>query len=130
MDVGPVRQEERRMLESVSFDQAGEVRPFADKGRAELVTVGGRRVLRGIYEPGWRWSEHLKPIAKTDSCQVQHVGYIISGRMSIQMDDGTEAEIGPGDAFAVGPGHDAWVVGDETVVLLDFTGGERYAQPA
>lgn len=118
------------MLESGSFDAPEEVRPFADKGKAEFVTVGGHRILRGYYEPGWRWSDHLKPIVKTDSCQIAHTGYVISGRMAVRMDDGVEAEVGPGDAFAIGPGHDAWVVGDDTVVLLDFTGGERYAKPA
>jgi quercetin dioxygenase-like cupin family protein len=118
------------MLESGSFDAPQEVVPFTDKGRAEFVTVGGHRILRGYYEPGWRWSEHLKPIVKTDSCQITHTGYVVSGRMAVRMDDGQEAEVGPGDAFAIGSGHDAWVVGDEAVVLLDFTGGKRYAKPA
>jgi quercetin dioxygenase-like cupin family protein len=111
------------------FESPDEVREFADdKGRVELVDLNGHAVGRGTFEPGWRWSEHVKPIAGTDSCQVEHIGYVLEGRMALRMDDGTEREFGPGDAFHMPPGHDAWIVGDEPCVLLDFGGLKGYAQ--
>lgn len=105
-----------------------EVRPFAGHGHADVVNVGGHPVIYGTFEPGWRWSEHLKPIANTDSCQATHLLYCISGRMGVRMDDGAEAEIGPGDVAAIAPGHDAWVVGDEPCVAIDFGGYAQYAK--
>jgi quercetin dioxygenase-like cupin family protein len=117
-------------LEAKSLDQPDETRPFAAKGHAAIVNLGGTTVLRGTFEPGWRWSEHVKPLAKTDSCQVAHAGYVLSGRMRVRMDDGTEGEVGPGDAFIAEPGHDAWIVGDEACVLVDFGGSTaQYAKP-
>lgn len=116
-------------LEVKAFDSPDEVRPFADKGRLNVVNVGGGVVGRGVFEPGWRWSEHVKPIAGTDSCQSRHVGYVISGRMKVRMDDGSEAEVSPGDAFVMPPGHDAWTVGAEPCVLVDFAGMAAYAKP-
>lgn len=118
---------ETTRLEAKSLDAPEETRPFADNGKVDVVTVGGVTVGRGVAEPGWRWSEHVKPLAATDSCQAAHTGYIISGRMKVVMDDGTEGDAGPGDAFVIPPGHDAWVVGDETCVFLDFSGMEEYA---
>jgi quercetin dioxygenase-like cupin family protein len=103
-------------LETKSLDSPDETRPF-EKGKAELVTLGGVTVGRGVLEPGWRWSEHVKPIAGTDSCQVTHTGYVISGRLKVVMDDGSEGEAGPGDAYVIPAGHDAWVVGDQTFIL-------------
>src|SRR5215216_6983382 len=103
-----------------SLDQPDETRPFASKGRADVVTVAGVTVLRAVFEPGWRWSEHVKPLAGTTSCQAAHAGYVLSGRMGMRMDDGTEAEVGAGDVFVAAPGHDAWTVGDEACVLIDF----------
>jgi len=111
-------------------DQADETRPFVDKGRVEIVKLAGGTVGRGTFEPGWRWSEHVKPIAGTESCQSSHMGSCVSGRMVVRMDDGTETEIGPGDVFVIPPGHDAWVVGDEPCVQIDFTGMETYAKKA
>jgi quercetin dioxygenase-like cupin family protein len=108
-------------LEVKNLRTPDETRPFADKGRAEVVNVGGTTILRGTFEPGWRWSEHVKPIAGTVSCQAGHTGYVVSGRMHLRMDDGTEREIGPGDAVRIEPGHDAWIVGDEACVFIDFT---------
>ena len=102
------------------FDAADERRPFVDKGYVDIINLGETRIMRGVFEPGWRWSEHVKPIAKTDSCQMTHNGYVLSGRMGVRMDDGTEAEAGPGDAVMIAPGHDAWTVGDEACVLIDF----------
>ena len=115
-------------LEAKTFDSPDEVRPFVDKGQAEVVNVGGGTVLRATFEPGWRWSEHVKPIAGTESCQSPHFLYILSGRMRVVMDDGTEGEAGPGDLFDIAPGHDAWIVGDEPCVLVDFGGASNYAK--
>jgi quercetin dioxygenase-like cupin family protein len=109
-------------LETKSLDSPDETRPF-EKGRAEIVTLGGMTVGRGVFEPGWRWSEHVKPIAGTDSCEVAHTGYVVSGRLRVVMDDGSEGEVGAGDAYVIPPGHDAWTVGDETLVAVDFSGG-------
>src|SRR6185295_13347567 len=103
-------------LEVKSVSSPDEVRPFADHGNAAVVTVGGRPVIYGTFEPGWRWSEDLKPIAGTHSCEASHALYVISGRMAVRMDDGQEGEIGPGDVATIEPGHDAWVVGDEPCV--------------
>lgn len=114
-------------LESKSFDSPDEVREFVSNGRVELVNLPGGPVGKGTFEPGWRWSEHIKPLAETDSCQVPHIGYVISGRMKVVMDDGSEAEVGPGDVAQIDPGHDAWTVGDEPCVLVDFGGLEGYA---
>ena len=80
------------------------------------------------FEPGWRWSERVKPIAGTDSCQKAHLGYVLSGLMKVVMDDGTEGEVGTGDVFSIAPGHDAWTVGDEACVMIDFGGIEHYAK--
>ncbi|RSS75622.1 cupin domain-containing protein [Streptomyces sp. WAC06614] len=114
-----------------NFGKADEVRPFeAGKGRLELLTTDGGPVGRAVFEPGWRWSEHVKPLAGTDSCQSAHTGYVVSGRMKIVMDDGEEAEAGPGDFMQVAPGHDAWVLGDEPCVAVDWTGFGSYAKPA
>lgn len=111
-----------------SFDSADEVREFP-KGRLELVNLGGVAVGRATLEPGWRWSESVQPIAKTDSCEAAHFQYQLSGVLAILMDDGTEIESRAGDVTLVSPGHDAWVVGDEPVVLVDFQGMRDYAQP-
>src|SRR4051794_31116044 len=100
-------------IEVKSFDAPDEVRPFEGRGKAEVLNIGGRTVGRGIFEPGWRWSENVRPIAGPDPCQVSHLGYCVSGRMVVRMDDGTEAEVGPGHVVAIPPGHDAEVVGGE-----------------
>jgi Cupin domain len=111
------------------FENADEVREFTGgKGRVELVDLNGHAVGLGTFEPGWRWSENVKPIAGTDSCQVEHIGYVLEGRMALKMDDGTEREFGAGDTFHMPPGHDAWIVGGERCVLLDFGGLKGYAQ--
>ncbi|MEV6251351.1 cupin domain-containing protein [Streptomyces sp. NPDC051742] len=114
-----------------SFDEADETRPFENgKGRLDLLTSGGGSVGRAVFEPGWKWSEHVKPIAGTDSCQSSHVGYVVSGRLNVVMDDGESAEFGAGDFMEVTPGHDAWVVGDDACVVLDWTGFGDYAKAA
>jgi len=108
------------MAESRSVDTATDIREFP-RGRVEVVTVGTTTVTRSTMEPGWRWSECVKPIAGTDSCQVQHNGSAISGHIRVRQDDGTEIEINPGDAYSIPPGHDGWVVGDEPWVGVDFS---------
>jgi quercetin dioxygenase-like cupin family protein len=118
-------------LEKKSLNTPDDLRPFRNaKGKAEIVTVGGVTLGRGTFEPGWHWSEHVKPIAGTHSCLAGHTGYILEGRMAVKMDDGTEMEFGPGDAFYMPPGHDAWVVGDQHCVLIDVTGFGTFAKPA
>jgi hypothetical protein len=117
-------------IEIKSLDSPDEVRPFKDKGEAHVVNLSSGPVGKGVYEPGWRWSEHVKPIAGTDSCQTAHLGYVLSGRIHIRMDDGTEGEAGPGDAVRIEPGHDAWVVGDQPCVLVDFGQIQHYAKPS
>jgi quercetin dioxygenase-like cupin family protein len=115
-------------VEVKSFSSPDETRPFEGNGQAEVVKVAGHTIGRGTFEPGWRWSENVQPIAKTDSCQVSHLAYCLSGRMKVYMDDGTEGEVGPGDVMAIPPGHDAEVVGDEACVLIDFGEFGEYAK--
>ena len=90
------------------------------KARAELITIGEHRFARAVMQPGWRWSEHIKPIAQTDTCEFPHACYVLSGALHVAMDDGTEIEATTGDVFVAGPGHDSWVVGDEPCVLYDL----------
>ena len=107
-----------------SLNSPEETRPFeGGKGQLELVNLAAGAVGRATFQPGWRWSEHIKPIAKTDSCQAAHMGYFISGRMKVVMDDGEQMEFGPGDFSVIPAGHDAWIVGDEACVMYDFAGG-------
>ena len=116
-------------LVKTNVADADETRPFEDgKGQLELVTLAGGAVGRATFEPGWQWSKHVKPIAGTDSCQAAHMGYVISGRMLVRMDDGEEAEFGPGDFMICPPGHDAWTVGDAACVVIDWQGVADYAK--
>lgn len=112
-----------------SLDSPEETRPFEDgKGKLELVNLEGGAVGRATFEPGWQWSKHVKPIAGTDSCQSSHMGYVISGRMGVRMDDGEQTEFGPGDFMVCPPGHDAWIEGDEACVVIDWQGVADYAK--
>ena len=112
-----------------SLNTPEETRPFEKgSGQLELVNLEGGAVGRATFQPGWKWSEHVKPIAKTDSCQAAHMGYFISGRMVIEMDDGERMEFGPGDFMTAAPGHDAWIVGDEPCVVIDWQGFADYAK--
>jgi len=104
-----------------------EVRKF-DNGKIELATLCDVTIGRAVLEPGWSWEKCVKPLAKTDSCQAPHTQHIVSGRIKVVMDDGTEEEFGPGDAALIPPGHNAWVVGNEPVVGIDFTGLKEYAK--
>jgi quercetin dioxygenase-like cupin family protein len=115
-------------LQKKNLNQPDETRPFKANGKVQIVNLGSVKVGRGTFEPGWRWSEHVKPIAGTESCESAHTGYCLSGRMTVRMDDGTEDQIAPGDAFTIAPGHDAWTDGNEACVLLDFSGMENYAK--
>ena len=116
-------------MESKSFNKPDEVRSF-DKGKVELVNLGEATVGRATFEPGWRWSTCVKPLANTKSCEAAHFHYQISGTMRIRMDDGTEMECKAGDVVIVPPGHDAWVVGNEPVIGVDFQGMRDYAKQA
>ncbi|MFE7233704.1 cupin domain-containing protein [Streptomyces sp. NPDC002405] len=118
------------MLEVKTVEKPDERRDFP-RGHLEAVHLTGLDFAVATFEPGWRWSESVGPIAGTRSCLVHHNSYVVQGRMHLAMDDGSEAEVGPGDAFVCSPGHDAWVVGDEQVVLYDFAGpmAQRYAKP-
>ena len=116
-------------MEVKGFGAPDEVRTF-EKGRVELVKIGGVAIGRGIFEPGWKWSLHVKPLAKTKSCEAPHFQYQISGTMKVVMDDGTTRECKAGDISFLPSGHDAWVVGNEPVVVIDFQGMADYAKQA
>jgi len=116
-------------LEKKSLNSPDEIRIFP-KGKVEIVTIGGVTFGRGTFEPGWKWSESLKPIVKTKSCKAPHTQYHVAGRLRVRMDDGTEEEFCPGDVSVLSSGHDAWVVGDEPVVVIDITGMTHYAEKA
>ena len=111
-----------------NFDSPDETRPFEGKGKADVVNLGDRAIGRAVFEPGWKWSNNVKPIAQTDSCQAHHVGYCISGAMTVHMEDGTTLEVSAGDVFEIPPGHDAEVTGDEPCVQVDFGGFGTYAK--
>jgi len=108
------------------FEQPDEVRQF-ELGRFELVHVGGMTIGRATYQPGWKWSKHVGAALGQRSCQVEHVGMVVSGRATAAMDNGKVIEMRAGDIFYVPPGHDSWVVGDEPYVSLHFMGTQDYA---
>jgi mannose-6-phosphate isomerase-like protein (cupin superfamily) len=114
---------------SKPFDSPDETRT-PDKTRIEVVRIGGATAARMRMDPGWKWSECIKPIAGTDSCQARHVGFVQSGRLHVIHDDGTKVELGPGDAYVIEPGHDAEVLGDEPFVGFEFESrsAEEYAR--
>jgi hypothetical protein len=116
-------------VEAHDFDSPDETRT-PDKTRIELVRMPGATAARFTFEPGWRWSECIKPVAGTDSCQARHVGVVQAGRLAVRHDDGTEVELTPGRPYVIEPGHDAWVVGDEPFVGFEFESksAEEYAQ--
>ena len=114
-------------MEARSFSSPDEVRQF-EKGKLDLVKIGGATVGRAVFQPGWKWSMHLKPIAKTKSCEAPHFQYHVSGTLHVVMDDGTERDLRAGDVSLLPPGHDAWVVGNEPAVVVDFQGMVDYAK--
>jgi hypothetical protein len=115
-------------VQLLDFDSPDETRA-PDKTRVDLVRLGDTTAARFAFEPGWKWSECVKPVAGTDSCQVSHLIYTVSGQMVVRMDDGSETAVKTGDVTAIPPGHDAWIVGDEPYVGIDFQGGGEYAKP-
>ncbi len=114
-------------LQRRRFNESSDVRTFP-RGRIDVVELDDTIVGRMTYEPGWRWSVDVKPVAGTDACQYRHLGVTLSGRLRAQMPDGTELEVGPGDVFEIPPGHDAWVVGDEPWVSVDFEAMRTYGR--
>ncbi len=108
------------------FESPDETREF-EKGRFDVVKMGDMVIGRASYEPGWKWSVHVGPQIGAESCEVDHVGLVVSGRVGVRMDDGREIELEAGDLYAIGPGHDSWVVGDEPYVSLHFMGADEYA---
>ncbi|MEV6768838.1 cupin domain-containing protein [Nocardia sp. NPDC051030] len=115
-------------VEQRDFAAPDEVREFG-LGKAEIVKMAGSDIGRLVLHPGWRWSEHVKPIAGTEWCEAPHFQYHVAGTLHIQMTDGTEVEATPGQVTSVPAGHDAWVVGDEDVILIDWWGASHYAKP-
>jgi quercetin dioxygenase-like cupin family protein len=124
------RRKEKSMLEVIlkRFEQPDEIRTF-EKGKFELVRLGGMTIGRATYEPGWKWSEHVGRATGAKSCAVEHVGMVLSGRATAAMDDGRMIEMNAGDVFYIAPGHDSWVVGNEPYVSIHLMGGEAYASP-
>lgn len=112
-------------LQTGSFDHPDETRA-PDKTKVEVVDLGSAKAARLTVQPGWKWSECIKPVVGTDSCQARHVGVVVAGQMHIVHDDGTEADVGAGDAYVIEPGHDAWVVGDEPWVTLEWTSAREF----
>jgi hypothetical protein len=106
-------------VEKLDFDSPDETRT-PEKTRVDVINMGDTKVGRFAFEPGWKWSECVKPVVGTDSCQVRHVGVVQSGRLVVSHEDGTEVELAPGEAYVIEPGHDAWVTGDEGFVGLEF----------
>jgi hypothetical protein len=115
--------------ESRGFDSADETRT-PEKTRVDVVHMGAETAARMTFEPGWKWSDCVKPVAGTDSCQLRHVGVVDSGHLHVRHEDGSEIEVGPGEAYVIEPGHDAWVVGDQTFVGYEFESrsAEQYAK--
>jgi hypothetical protein len=114
-------------VEGKSLNKPDEVRTF-DKGKLELINLDGRTVGRATLQPGWKWSQSVKPLVNTKSCEAPHFQYHISGTLRVKMDDGTEKDFRAGDVSLLGAGHDAWVVGNEPVVVIDFQGMLDYAK--
>jgi hypothetical protein len=111
----------------LDFAKPDEVRTF-DNGHAEIIEVDGSAIGRLVFQPGWRWSEHVKPIAGTELCEAPHLQYHVSGTLGIRLADGSEFQATPGQLTSLPAGHDAWVVGDEDVVVVDFFGASEYAK--
>ena len=115
-------------FETKSHDSPDETRS-PDKTRVEVVRLEGYTIGRFNFEPGWRWSECIKPVAGTDSCQNSHVGYAVSGEITIRLEDGTEKTIKAGESYTIPPGHDAWVEGSQPFVGIEVMSAEQYAKP-
>lgn len=116
-------------FETRSHDSPDEVRT-PDKTRVEVVRLPGATLGRFKFEPGWKWSECIKPVAKTDSCQLSHVGHVLSGALTVRMDDGTQKTLKAGASYTIPPGHDAWVEGPDGFEGIEFMSAEQYAKPS
>jgi hypothetical protein len=114
-------------MEGKSLNRPDEVRTF-DNGKLEIINIGGRTVGRATFQPGWRWSNSVKPLVNTKSCEAPHFQYHISGTLRVKMDDGAERDFKAGDVSLLESGHDAWVIGNEPVVIVDFQGMLDYAK--
>jgi hypothetical protein len=113
-------------LEARNFDAPDDTRT-PEKTRVDIVNIGGTQVGRFTFSPGWRWTECVKPVVGTESCQIDHMGYVVSGTLHVRHDDGSEGEVRAGDIYRLAPGHEGWVVGDEPFVSIEFRGAENYA---
>ena len=122
-----IRMAKKAGLEVKSLNAPDEARTF-DKGKIEIISIEGRTVGRATFQPGWKWSESVKPLVNTRSCEAPHFQYHVSGTLRIKSDDGTEKDCKAGDVSMLGAGHDAWVVGNEPVVIVDFQGMVDYAK--
>lgn len=116
-------------LQHKAMGRPDEVRPFEGAGRTEIFEIADFVIGRMVMEPGWTWQKNVRPIAGTEQCLYHHLGYVLSGQLGVRMLDGTEAVIGPNEMFEIPPEHDAWVVGDEAWVAIDFRGARSYARP-
>ena len=116
-------------VESRDFSAPDETRT-PEKTTVELVNIAGGQIGRFTFQPGWRWSECIKPVVGTDSCQVEHVGYAIAGSLNVTHDDGSSTDIKTGDVYRISPGHDAHVIGNEAFVGVEFQGAANYAKPS
>lgn len=114
-------------IENRDFTSPDETRR-PEKTTIELVNIASGQIGRYTFHPGWRWSECIKPVANTDSCQVDHIGYVISGTLHVKHDDGTEVDVKPGEVYRIAPGHDAWNAGQEPAVFVEFQGAANYAK--
>ena len=114
-------------IESRDFVKPDETRTPA-KTLIELVNLAGGQIGRYTFQPGWKWSECIKPVAKTESCQTEHIGYAVSGGLHVKHDDGTEVDVTAGNVYRIAPGHDAWNAGSEPAVLVEFQGAANYAK--
>lgn len=116
-------------IESRDFSAPDETRS-PDKTTVELVNLAGGQIGRYTFQPGWKWSECIKPVAGTETCQTDHVGYVVSGSLHVTHEDGSEGDVKAGDVYRLAPGHDGWVVGNEAAVLVEFQGAANYAKPS
>ena len=115
-------------IQKKSLDSSPDETRTFEKGKIDIANLGDVTIGKAVFEPGWSWEKCVKPIAKTTSCQAPHTQYMISGLLKVMMDDGSEEEFGPGDTAIVPPGHNAWVVGNEPCVAIDFIGAKEYAR--
>ena len=114
-------------VEINDFSSPDEVRR-PENTTVEVVKIGGGEIGRYTFQPGWRWSEHIKPVVGTESCQTEHVGYLVAGTLHVESNDGTSADVSSGSVYRIAPGHDAWVISDEAVIVVEFQGAATYAK--